>query len=68
MVYTKTIYSCKNCDCLLFDRPSKDYGRCPRCGHKLYPDGYHSEAVSDGYYDGFMGKIYPAPSWPEDRK
>ena len=33
-----------------------------------YPDGYHSEAVSDGYYDGFMGKIYPAPSWPEDRK
>ena len=32
------------------------------------PDGYHSEAVSDGYYDGFMGKIYPAPSWPEDRK
>ncbi|MBD5086235.1 MAG: hypothetical protein HDT32_02565 [Clostridiales bacterium] len=62
----KAIYVCKKCRCEMFDRPSKQYGRCPSCGHKLYPDGYTEEAVSDGYFDGFRGKVYPAPSWEED--
>lgn len=62
-----TVYTCKRCNCLMFSRPSKDYGRCPQCGYKLYPSGYNSEAVSDDFYNGFRGKIYPAPSWQEDK-
>ena len=63
----KSVFTCKNCNCMMFSCPTKDYGRCPQCGHKLYPNGYNREAVSDAFYDGFQGKIYPAPSWPEDK-
>lgn len=65
---SKTVYTCQKCDCLMFAQPTKEYGRCPQCGHKLYDDGYDRQIVSDDFYDGFMGKIYPAPSWPEDRQ
>lgn len=62
----KTIYTCKKCGQELFARPTKEYGRCPNCGYKLYPDGYSENPVSDGFYDEFRGKIYPAPSWEND--
>ena len=62
----KTVQTCDNCNCEMFDSPSKNYGRCPACGYKLYPNGYSEHAVSDDYYDGYRGKIYPAPSWEND--
>ena len=62
-----TVYTCDKCGLIMADQPSYSYGRCPECGHKLYPNGYSREAVSDDYARE-MTKYYPAPSWEEDVK
>ena len=56
-----SVYLCEECGCEMCEKPTKEYGRCPNCGHKLYPDGYEVAIVN---YD--PPKIYPAPSWEDD--
>ena len=62
----ETVYSCKSCGNMLFDRPTKEKGRCPYCWAKLYPNNYDSQMVPDGFTSSIIGKVYPAPSWEED--
>jgi len=62
----ETVYSCSKCGIILFEKPTRERGRCPNCWNKLYPDNYDMQVVHDGYIDGFNGKVYPAPSWEED--
>ena len=64
----KYVYTCKKCTLEMYAEPTKEYGRCPQCGHKLYPNGYITHPVSDDYYNGAWYKQYPAPSWEEDTK
>ena len=59
------IYYCDVCGLPMVERPSVEKGRCPDCGHKLYPDGYHSDYVPDGMAPP---SYYPAPSWEEDTR
>lgn len=62
VVYTKKVYSCKKCGCLIFSEPNETYGRCPKCAHLIYPNDYRIEEVSDVFYEAFRGKLYPIPS------
>ena len=64
----KYVYTCDKCNLEMFSEADSNYGRCPQCGHLLYPDGYTKHPVSDEYYDGAWYKLHPAPSWDIDRK
>ena len=57
------VYVCKECGCGMCEAPSKEKGRCPQCGYKLYPNGYREEAINAS---ALPGALYPAPSWEED--
>ena len=55
------VYKCKRCDLTMVERPTREKGRCPECGNKLYPNGYYETYEPDPVY-----RFYPAPSWEED--
>ena len=61
-----TLYRCNRCwnhgrEFVMVERPTREKGRCPNCGHKLFPDGYTAIQGADPVF-----KFYPAPSWEED--
>ena len=59
-----TVYQCNDCDLIMVERPTFHKGRCPRCGNKLYPNGYTEHNISATTIQSY----YPAPSWEEDLK